>query len=566
MYHPDASVSGASAAPADSSFAPFNADPLPAADISNTLAVFGKGYAPKSGDRQHIINQTKLLAGLSSTASEDATGRCLYHNIMHLVKKLHPVFLSVVDSNFDCCAEQARIVHLRIDLLEAKAQDEYAASLQPYLPSDMAFTHRKDVLTAEKLEELEATIPQESDPVKIERRRANIAQQISALILMLKTDHLNSIDKYEADLVLQRDAAFRLKTHQAQIAALENLESFVESLSLYQHTIATRLNATLNDSSSAHSANLTSIQVKLKGTASLHNGDVVDPLVNFHLPGLLWLLHHTYVVDSLNHYFDALTEAFSYTMALTEAQNTPDVALARLVSISNDWHMRGLFERLSQDLLFTCLAVKSVPTDAPFRSYLITETTQYMRRLHSGEVTSASRTPVFDYVKTLAARFVSDMRLQSHPGVPASAAMPAQPSPTTGTKPNRPYGRGGQYNRFNPRPAQPQLENAAAAIVPAVAPSASSGPSGYVPRVDCAGQRFSGEVPVSRNLSHNGVPYMAVARLSAICPVCFPDSGTGIPCPQNPRHYRGKCPRCHFYGHKLPNCLQSHSADGKPIP
>lgn len=195
--------------------------------------------------------------------------------------------------------------------------------------------------------------------------------------------------------------------------------------------------------------------------------------------------------------------------------------------------------------------MKGVPATAPFRSYLITETTHYMRRLQSREVTSTSRTPVFDHVKTLAARFMSDRHLQAHPGVFGVPALPPAPSPT-GAKPNRPYIH--PYNRKPP--AQPQFENAAAALVS----------STYAPRVDCAGQRFSGEVPVSRNLSHNNVPYMAVARMSGICAECFPDSGTATPCPRFPRHYKGQCMRCHFYGHKVPNCLQTHGADGKPIP
>lgn len=540
----------------ENTLAPFNTDLQSVEHISHALAIAVKGYGKNSqrvADRLPMINQTKLLAGLTSTATEDAIGRCLYHNIMQLIKKLGATLLLVVNNNFDFTLEQERIRSTRESIVVSVKEDELIAARVLSPPNNVKFQNTLDIDSADMLEELEATIPEHSDPVAAEQRRRDIARAISDHQRVLRAEYVALHEEYDESVVLKSEASLRLLQYKHELDDLVTLETFVDNLIIFQHTIATRVTSTLNDGSSVHSAHLTSIQVKLKCKALLHNAEVVDPLLTLHLPGILWLLYTNYVVDSLNYYFDALIEAFSYTMALDEAQNSPDVALARLVGICNDWHMRGLYDRLSQDLLFTCLAVKAVPAAAAFRSYLISETTLYMRRLQSNEVTSNSRTPVFDHVKTLASRFVADKRLQTHPGVPAQ--LPA-PSPAGAPKPNRPFN---PYNR-RPPAAQPQLENAAAALVP------TAGSSTYTPRTDCAGQRFSGEVAVSRHLCHNNLPYMAVARMSGICATCFPDSGTGTPCKMAARHYKGQCTRCNYFGHKVINCLQTHGVDDKPLP
>lgn len=333
MYQSDMSVC---TSPDDQSMGEFNTDHKSPAEISASLALAVKGYGKDSqrvNDRNPIINQTKFLAGLSFPATEDATGRCLYHNLMQLIKKLGASFHLVVNNNFDCTVEQLRIRDVREKLTSAQLQDEAAAARVLHLPSDTVFHFRKDIQIANKKAELKEDFPQMSDQ--------DIDLHVADYLLVLKSAYVEDHALYEEALELKNDAATRLRSYEKELSNLVTLETFLENLSLYQHSIATRLTTTLNDTSSTTSANLMSIQVKLKGKAVLHNAEVVDPLVNLHLPGLMWLLYTTYVVDSLNYYFDALIEAFSYTMAHDEALTSPDVALARLVGICNDWHMRG---------------------------------------------------------------------------------------------------------------------------------------------------------------------------------------------------------------------------------
>lgn len=560
------------------SLPPFNESTQSAEAIASAIASHVKGYNTESqrsaSDRTSTISSTKLLSGLASGASEDATGRCLYRNLTLVINQISPLFSVVIQNNFDTRREYDRVCELRVRLSETISSVESEATLTPIVPDTAIFQFRLDVALADKLVELDSSLPIDStEKGSAKTRQATIDRAMQDLELSMKREQVQAREAYCTAIAAQQNAAARLPLLRAERQSLVIREQFLDSLSSAQRAIITRLNSTLGGDTAATAAHLISIQVKLKGKAILHNQEVVDPLSAFHLPGIMLLLHENYCVESLNYYFDALIEAFNYNMALDEAQLHPDVALSRLVSISNDWHMRGLFERLSQDLLFTCLAVKSVPPTAPFRAFLISETTQYMRRIQSKEIAPTSRTPVFDYVKKLAERFVADQRLQSHPGVATAAAtsaagVAALGSPGGAPKPNRPFRDRRPFNSNNnnssnttANPSFPvQLENAAlAATAPATPPRAPT-------RVDCSGQRFAGEVPMSRNLSNNGFPYMAYGRKSGICPQCFPDSGAAVPCPSAPRHYQGQCSRCSFFGHKTVNCLHTHGADGKPLP
>lgn len=533
------------------------------ADISAALIAHVKGCDIQRGntERMSAITSAKLLSGLIPGSSEDATGRCLYRTICQLLKQLGPFMDRVTRNNFDLRGEYTRISALRNTLNVAITQAEIASSLPPKAPSDVTFNISLEVGTHDKLEQLEEETPSGQAPFeKAADRKAHIASELEAYVHRRKREFLEEYRLYEAASAVHRQAVERLPQLKAERSSLIVLESYIDSLISYQRAIVTRIVSTLGGDAAGTQPHLVSIQVRLKSKANLHNEEVVDPLTSFHLPGILFLLHTNYCVESLHYYFEALIEAFNFQISADEATNQPAAALSRLVSISNDWQLRGLFEHLTQDLLFTVIAVKSIPVGSLLRSHLITETTQYMRRIQSREVVATGNTPVFDHVQTLTKRWVEDRRLAAHTGVMSATASVSSASPAGASKPARPF-QPRRYPYPQPQAAAPGLETAAAAV--ATAPAASTP---RVERVDCSASRFPGEVSKNRNLTHNGYPYWAVKRMSSICSACYPDTGVGIPCKSQAHHYIGQCIRCNFYGHKSTNCLQTHGADGKPLP
>lgn len=537
-------------------------------DISEELARYVQGYSLEAqgatSERSTIINTTKLLSGLISGATEEATGRALYRNILLLNKQVGPMFEAVTNNNFDIAAEHRNVREQRSRLLDSISATETLAQVVPLAPDTTSFKYSLELASTRKLTELEEEIPVVTGrPAQLARKEA-IRERLDAYIRSLKSDFVDKTDAYAIAHQAYQNAQISLPQLRRSKESLVILEKFLDSLAANQRMVVTRVNSALSGDPIANPTHLVSIQLKLRGKATLHNGEILDPLTGFHLPGIIHLLYEHYCVESLNYYFDALIELFNYNMTVTEAQTQPDVAFSRLLTMSNDWRMRGLYERLSHDLLYTCIAVKAIPPSEQLRAHLIRQTTGYMRRLQSQTDTSTSATPVFDFVGDTITNWVQDKRLQDHPGF-TTASTPPNTNNNNNSKPIRTNPYRGRYNNTNfpaaPPAASTGLESAALATTPAAA-SAHSPP----PRVECGTSRFHGEVAASRNLSHNGQPYVAYKSRSSICAQCFPDSGPANPCARASRHYLGHCTRCNYYGHKLQNCLHTHGADGKPLP
>ena len=549
-----------------------------AAEISATLSAHVKGYSPESqastSDRASIINTTKLLANLQPNSTEEDTGRCLYRNLTMLCKQVGPMFVLVTNNNFDLYQELQNICSKRALHNDTVSATEILTRVAPIAPDPTAFQFSLEVALARRTAELDAELSPANPSVKgSANKRANIiSERVGAYALELKVGFNDKRTAYEDNFAAYQKAHASLLPLQRETKSFATLETFLQSLSSQQRMIVTRVTNALAGDPTATAVHLASIQLKLKGKATMHNGEVVDPLSSCHLPGIMHLLYDNYCVDTLHYYFDAVMNLFNYTMAIEEARSLPHVGFARLLAISNDWRMRGLYERLTHDLLFTCIAIKGVPPSEPLRAHLIGETTKYMRLLQSRSEPITGDTPVLDHVNRTIVNWIEDKRLQEHPGVAkptTPAPAPATPSANNNTNPrsNRPYGNNnrGRFGSNNPTAVQPTsstgLESAALAATPTAAPRTQP-----APRVDCAGQRFQGEVAMSRNLAHNGVPYVAYKSRASICAQCFPDSGTASPCANSFHHYKGHCLRCNYFGHKLANCLHTHGADGKAIP
>jgi len=95
-----------------------------------------------------------------------------------------------------------------------------------------------------------------------------------------------------------------------------------------------------------------------------------------------------------------------------------------------------------------------------------------------------------------------------------------------------------------------------------------------VPTTNAPNQRFSGEVHYSASIkprkpdgSTSTFPYVAVKSLHSLCSTCFnaDSKETKTPCAGRRGHFITRCPRCFYYGHKLFDCLQTHSAMGEPL-
>lgn len=405
-----------------------------ATDISASLSAHVKGYSPESqtstSDRTSIINTTKLLSGLQPNSTEEDTGRCLYRNLTLLFKHVGPMFVLVTNNNFDLFQEQQNICTRRALHFETVAATESLTRVAPSPPDAAVFKNSLEVAVSRRTAELDAELPPADKTVKgsANTRARTISDRVGAYALDLKIAFDDKCNAYTAAFAAYHSAQASLPQLQRETKSFVTLESFLQSLSSHQRMIVTRINIALSRESdpSATAVHLASIQLKLKGKALLHNGEIVDPLNNCHLPGIMHLLYENYCVDTLHYYFDAVMNLFTYTMAIEEAHSQPNVGFARLLAISNDWRMRGLYERLTHDILFTCIAVKGVPPSEPLRKHLIGETTKYMRLLQSGSVPLSGETPILDHVDRTIINWMEDKRLQDHPGLAAPTAPVTQ--------------------------------------------------------------------------------------------------------------------------------------------
>jgi hypothetical protein len=489
-----------------------------------------------------LINGTDLLHGIDPvTASEEAIGRKLHRAILHLGAELGTLFTMTVQHCIHLQSHRLQVESLRTEIVRQLLEAERDAAVNPIPLDPAAESAMMDVALYDFKKDQRNTRSGklEVDPVLLEDFRIGLQRNL-----------LDRRQQFMRELQAQQQAQTQLPQLRAAREAHTHMVGVIDALISFHRSIIHRLRESLDSSSNTAFA---AIRMKLRGRVTLPSGtEVHDPMMDSHLSGILTILYDHYVVDSLQVFFDALGELFAFQMTQQESTNSPDVALARLVHVNNDWIQRGLFSRLSQDLLFTCIAVKSVHPSSPFRTHVIRQTTDFMRRVQSGEVTPTGTSPIFDYFQTCTKQFVQDERLR------LSAAANATPPPPTGGSrtPFKPYNR---VSFTNPAPP-PGLEVAAAVT------TTSSTPPYRPPGNDASKRTFDTEVLLSAQWVHNSQPYVAVRQLASICATCFPLTGGGSPCPRRSNHFISRCSRCRFYGHKKDNCLQTVSADGAPIP
>mmetsp|Transcript_12495 Transcript_12495/g.17091 ORF Transcript_12495/g.17091 Transcript_12495/m.17091 type:complete len:159 (+) Transcript_12495:1216-1692(+) len=76
--------------------------------------------------------------------------------------------------------------------------------------------------------------------------------------------------------------------------------------------------------------------------------------------------------------------------------------------------------------------------------------------------------------------------------------------------------------------------------------------------------RTTANIMVKDAIKNKEFPYLAVDKLSKICPRCYPEDGN-LTNPCERKCYQNKCVKCGYYGHKMSTCLQSHKISGEKI-
>jgi hypothetical protein len=374
------------------------------------------GYTPDQlrllDTRGAVISSTNFLPTVPhQSARTDSLGRHLYRALYLLLNQLHPMFLLAIEQNIHFGPMREEIANKRASIVASMDALQLQADEYQVPPPDSGLqAAQRTVRLADKELELQQLYPSP----RTSKQKLLVAQHFRDLDLELSRSFVSLNDKYHTSLEAVRRAQARIPSLRLEREAYAAMESVLEHFSNYSRSIALRLYNAVSVPGDPH---LKSIAAVLMTRAHLFNEEVPDPLSMFHLPGLLHLLALHYNNDTLSSYFEAVIDVFNFHMSPDEAIHDPETAMTRLVYSHNDWSTRGLFQSLSQDILFACLTIKGIPPDAPLRLRLITATTQYMRSLQDGTNRPNSQSPVFDFVLFTIRQYAEDVRLSEHPGL-----------------------------------------------------------------------------------------------------------------------------------------------------
>jgi len=219
-----------------------------------------------------------------------------------------------------------------------------------------------------------------------------------------------------------------------------------------------------------------------------------------------------------------LIEAVSYTLTEEETKNNPRKIVQDVEKLYSRWETRNLWTHMTIDHFFTALIIKGIHPKDTLRRDVIHEVTKWAEEHKDSNMPS------------------SDMGLFRHTSKFIHSEQDNRELTAYQTGANK-------LSKF------PKVE--------------ASNAYNLTPTEDAAGKRFSSEVLKSKNIKcfnsrRNKVPYVAVKTVAQICGNCYPDPVDTSKTACKPKCFSQKCSKCHYYGHLVSQCMQSHTVDGVP--
>ena len=375
----------------------------------------------------------------------------------------------------------------------------------------------------------------------IKERRASKEDTVSTRSSEKTQEYLNNIEEAEISKVTAAFIKFHIENYDVFLANLNKKNAAFEELSTLK--VAEEKNSVLElmmtnfKNIIAQMINKIKLEVSkyplvktvLEGTVQLTSTNEVisNPLNgNTNLTAIIEILKNNFHKRTIVNFTVNLIEAVSYTLTEEETKNNPRKIVQDVEKLYSRWETRNLWTHMTIDQFFTALIMKGLHPKDTLRRDVIHEVTKWAEE-HKDSNMPSSDMGLFRHTS----KFIHNLELTAY---------------QTGANKLSKFPKVKASNAYNLTPT----EDAAAAVE--------------------NGKRFSSEVLKSKNIKcfnsrRNKVPYVAVKTVAQICGNCYPDPVDTSKTACKPKCFSQKCSKCHYYGHLVSQCMQSHTVDGVPI-
>ena len=519
------------------------------------------------------LTDVQVLHDTKATDKFEDIGHKLYLNIGELLRAVDKqLFPPIIANNYDIatwikdCRENRNKLQVESTALQTIADEtllcpeHHITTLRSQTEYVAAAEQRRATFFNLSTEEQDAQLP-------LKLQLQELKESITA---KHDTRFLLEYDSYKVQLTKKNEATVNFRAKQLELKRLYTFESVLEAFLAADRQIVSIIQK-------AVTTHCISLKTILQGTARLPTTkeEIPNPWDSQSLAGIACIMHERFHKRSFVTFNNYLLEAMGFHLSDNETKYTPMKAVAEVQKMMYNWESRDLWSQMSPDHFWSAVLLRSLHPTALIRQELLHETHRFLQRQHETSSTAPSlvnnpsdKHPLFTFAATYlqtnhdAKKFASNSNLNK---------TPTQLPQTPGANGSR-YKPGG----LELAAAASTTTSAAAASSPATTAPSSTGPNPHQQDGKTIYTRAIRALPApvlrtaniyfQHNANGNPKRYLAVPTVHDICSNCFPvhSSSTTVPC-QPPCTSR-LCPRCNYYGHNGPWCLQTHTTSGVLVP
>ena len=495
---------------------------------------------------KNVIEKSALLSGFFEKDKEEEVGRLLYERVHALIESVGDEFYRMIQHNFSIRKFSQRIAFDRSAINKDIEDLEHKLDLIIVVPdkgmydmlADREINDHTKVMEKQFIEAFAAAgTRNEKELVKDLHKKATNDME-SDVKYKYRDEFLNEHAMYLKQVKEKNDSVSKnriLKGKQEKATILDLLLKIYDEAS---RQIVAKITQALTK--------FPYIASVLKGTATVRSTkeEIPNPYENENLSGILEILYDRYQKKSFVGFTNSLIDAMNWKMSEEDTQKNPSKGVSEVQQIYANWERKELWKQLTKDQFFTCILMKGLHPNVSFRREVLTETTKFIQ-LQDAEDESTrdpNSMPIFKFVCDYINREQQNRKMM------------------TGDDSSKSNSNAKKKTEY-----QPQWQKKSSVVE-----SAASAKDSSTLSTSGDGKLFSGEVNRSANIrvkddtKNKDFTYLAVDKLSKICPRCFPEDGNPTsPCER--KCYQNKCVKCGYYGHKMSTCLQSHKITGEKI-
>jgi len=528
-------------------------------EIEASLKILAKSYNSTtiksfSDHVKNVIEKSILLPGSNNEKDKDEEiGRKLYERVSALIESVGDEFSQMIQNHFNIKKFSQSCVFDRSKInkdIEDLADD---IDVMIIVPEKEMFNSKARREIKNRIKDLEPLYQESLSSAGDREDREIIKAAHKADLDEIKSD---VADKYEDLFQAEHDEYRKLvKNKNEAVSKTRQLKIKQEQATILDVILKTYDDATRQIVTKVKSAlsKFPIIASALKGTATVRatREELPNPYENENLTGIVEILFERYQKKSFVSFTNSLIDAMNWKLSEEDTLKNPSKGVSEVQQLYAIWERKELWVQLTKDQFFSVILMKGLHPSVPFRREVLSETTKYIEKLTSADdefspLRDPNVMPVFKFLCDFINREQNNRTMMTDEDANKSNQVKKKNDSTY----QQPWQKKGTI-----------VEAAAAAKDSATSAATTESNNGKL---------FSGEVLKSANITvrdhvkNKDFTYLAVDRLSKICPKCYPDDGNATnPCER--KCYQSKCIKCQYYGHKNATCLQSHKITGEKI-